>query len=106
MVGRDATTPTPETEVFGVTYGGSESDSEFGFDLAGGDLVTGAEVLGLRREGTGWRIETRAGDFTTRVLVNCAGLPRPGIGFIIRCSTSCTFGEWGLGLTVYFSPGR
>jgi L-2-hydroxyglutarate oxidase len=40
----------------------------------GGEVVTGAEVRGLDREGNTWRISTTAGDFTTRVLVNCAGL--------------------------------
>jgi L-2-hydroxyglutarate oxidase len=40
----------------------------------GGEVHTGAEVRGLRREGTTWRVATTAGEFTTRVLVNCAGL--------------------------------
>ena len=40
----------------------------------GGEVVTSAEVRALRREPGGWRIATPAGDFATRVLVNCAGL--------------------------------
>jgi len=40
----------------------------------GGEIRTGAEVRRLVREGEGWRIVTTAGEFTTRVLVNCAGL--------------------------------
>lgn len=40
----------------------------------GGEIHTGAEVRSLVRERSGWRIVTTAGDFTTRVLVNCAGL--------------------------------
>lgn len=39
-----------------------------------GQIVTSAEVRGLVREAGGWRIETAAGDFATRVIVNCAGL--------------------------------
>jgi len=41
---------------------------------AGGDIVTDARVDGLRREPTGWSIATRAGDYSSRVIVNCAGL--------------------------------
>ena len=42
---------------------------------AGGcEIVTGAEVLELHRERGGWRIVTTAGEFATRILVNCAGL--------------------------------
>jgi len=40
----------------------------------GGEIQVGAGVWGLRREGAGWRVETSAGDFATKVLVNCAGL--------------------------------
>jgi len=40
----------------------------------GGNIRTGAEVLALHREGTCWRIATKAGEFTTRVVTNCAGL--------------------------------
>jgi L-2-hydroxyglutarate oxidase len=41
---------------------------------AGADIVTDARVDTLRREPPGWRIATRAGDFSSRVIVNCAGL--------------------------------
>jgi L-2-hydroxyglutarate oxidase len=40
----------------------------------GADLRTGASVRRLVREHGGWRIVTTAGEFTSRVLVNCAGL--------------------------------
>lgn len=40
----------------------------------GGEILVGAGVRRLRRERGGWCVETPAGDFTTRVLVNCAGL--------------------------------
>ena len=40
----------------------------------GGEIRTGAGVHAIVRDGEGWRIGTAAGDFTTRVLVNCAGL--------------------------------
>jgi len=41
---------------------------------AGGEIVTGANVHGLVRDGVGWRVHTTRGDFHTRVIVNCAGL--------------------------------
>lgn len=41
---------------------------------AGGDLRIGAGVRGLERSGGRWHIRTPAGDFTSRVIVNCAGL--------------------------------
>ncbi len=40
----------------------------------GGEIVVGAGVHGLRRERGRWHLETPAGEFTSRVLVNCAGL--------------------------------
>lgn len=43
--------------------------------LAGGcDIVTGAEVVELARDGNVWRIVTGGGEFESRVIVNCAGL--------------------------------
>lgn len=41
---------------------------------AGGEIRTGAGVRRLARAAGGWHIETDAGDWPTRVLVNCAGL--------------------------------
>lgn len=43
-------------------------------ESGGCEIVTGAEVMELRREGGGWRIITAAGDFGSHVIVNCAGL--------------------------------
>jgi len=40
----------------------------------GADVRTGAGVRALRRSGDMWRIDTAAGAFTTRILINCAGL--------------------------------
>ena len=39
----------------------------------GGQLVTGARVSAIAREGDGWRVETSAGDLGAPVLVNAAG---------------------------------
>ncbi|WP_260484313.1 NAD(P)/FAD-dependent oxidoreductase [Sphingomicrobium flavum] len=41
--------------------------------LAGGQLLTDAEVRGARREGGLWHVQSKAGDFTTPLLVNAAG---------------------------------
>lgn len=40
----------------------------------GGEIVCGAEVRALPREGRGWRLVTTAGELPSRVIVNCAGL--------------------------------
>lgn len=40
----------------------------------GGEVVTGARVTGLRRIGPAVTVETEAGDFEVRYVVNCAGL--------------------------------
>jgi len=40
----------------------------------GVDVMTSAELLDLVRETPGWRVVTSAGDFSSRVIVNCAGL--------------------------------
>src|SRR4051794_20809621 len=40
----------------------------------GAKVVTGAKVLGVRRDGAGWVLETPRGPFTADYLVNCAGL--------------------------------
>jgi (S)-2-hydroxyglutarate dehydrogenase len=40
----------------------------------GADVRTGSQVRALVRERSRWRIVTPAGDFTARVIVNCAGL--------------------------------
>jgi L-2-hydroxyglutarate oxidase len=41
---------------------------------AGGRVQTGTQVLRLRQDSGVWRVETTAGDFAGRFLVNCAGL--------------------------------
>jgi D-arginine dehydrogenase len=38
-----------------------------------GTLITGAEVLELARDGGAWRCRTKAGDFSSRFIVNAAG---------------------------------
>lgn len=43
-------------------------------EARGGEILVGAGVRGLRRERGCWHLETPAGEFTSRVLVNCAGL--------------------------------
>ncbi len=55
-------------------YGGVCRALERETIAGGGEIVCGAEVRGLRREGSGWRIATTAGDLPSRVIVNCAGL--------------------------------
>lgn len=43
--------------------------------VSGGvDVVTGAEVVGMARERGSWRLVTAAGEFESKVIVNCAGL--------------------------------
>jgi D-arginine dehydrogenase len=44
-----------------------------GLKARGGQLLTGAEILGIEREGGGWRLLTRAGTIHARILVNAAG---------------------------------
>lgn len=39
----------------------------------GGQVVTGARVTAVAREGEAWRVVTSAGDFTARIIVNAAG---------------------------------
>ena len=43
-------------------------------EAQGGELRLGTKVLALRRTATGHALETTAGDFEARFLVNCAGL--------------------------------
>ncbi|WP_324075302.1 MAG: FAD-binding oxidoreductase [Erythrobacter sp.] len=38
-----------------------------------GKLVTGARVSAIARDGSGWRVQTAAGDFAAPILVNAAG---------------------------------
>jgi len=40
----------------------------------GGEVLTGAELLGVRRDGDGLVLETRRGELRSGFLVNCAGL--------------------------------
>jgi D-arginine dehydrogenase len=44
-----------------------------GFRARGGKLFCSAEVSAIRREGRGWRVSSRAGEFRTQVIVNAAG---------------------------------
>jgi len=44
-----------------------------GMRARGGRLMTGAELIGLSREGGGWSVRTAAGDFAAPVVVNAAG---------------------------------
>lgn len=39
----------------------------------GGEIVTSAEVVGLSMNGDGWKVETTAGSYQGRVLINAAG---------------------------------
>ncbi|MCC6409789.1 MAG: L-2-hydroxyglutarate oxidase [Planctomycetes bacterium] len=41
---------------------------------AGGEVITGAKVTGLRPEAGGVAVQSTAGDFSARTVINCAGL--------------------------------
>jgi (S)-2-hydroxyglutarate dehydrogenase len=43
-------------------------------ERGGGAIVLGAKVVGLREDGQANLVETRAGDFRARYVINCAGL--------------------------------
>ncbi len=55
---------------FGAVCRALERENE----RAGVEIVRGAEVRALPREGREWRVVTTAGELTSRVIVNCAGL--------------------------------
>lgn len=57
-----------------VDYAGVCAVLEREVEALGGEIVVGAEVRRLARERGEWRLETPAGEFRSRVLVNCAGL--------------------------------
>ncbi|MDH3424854.1 MAG: L-2-hydroxyglutarate oxidase, partial [Gemmatimonadota bacterium] len=57
-----------------VDFGGVCKALEEELRHAGVEIVTGAEVQGLRRGASEWRIVSSSGEYRTRVLVNCAGL--------------------------------
>ncbi|GMV07015.1 MAG: hydroxyglutarate oxidase [Gemmatimonadota bacterium] len=57
-----------------VDYGAVCAALEREIVARGGEIVTGAGVRRAARERGRWRLETPAGDFAARVLVNCAGL--------------------------------
>ena len=40
----------------------------------GGQVITGAEVRSIRREGSGWRVESATGEYQAERIVTCAGL--------------------------------
>lgn len=44
-----------------------------GLTAQGGRIVTDAEVTGFSRDGNGWRVATRAGEFAAPVVINAAG---------------------------------
>ncbi len=44
-----------------------------GMAAQGGRTVTDAEVTGLSRDGAGWRVATRAGEFAAPIVINAAG---------------------------------
>jgi D-arginine dehydrogenase len=49
---------------------------------AGAKLVCNAEVSALGRDGAGWRVQTKAGEFAGRVVVNAAGAWGDEIGVL------------------------
>ena len=58
----------------------------------GGRIVTDAEVTGLSRDGAGWRVATRAGDFSAPVVINAAGATRSRSSPASRRSGWCRSG--------------
>jgi (S)-2-hydroxyglutarate dehydrogenase len=54
------------------------------FQQAGGDLRTSAGVIGFRHEQSSTVIETTAGEFSCRYVVNCAGLQSDRIAKLAR----------------------
>lgn len=57
-----------------VDYAAVCSTLEREVEARGGEILVGAGVRSLARERGEWRIATPAGDFRSKVLVNCAGL--------------------------------
>jgi L-2-hydroxyglutarate oxidase len=57
-----------------VDYAAVCATLEREIEARGGEILVGAGVRGLRRERGWWHLETPAGEFTSKVLVNCAGL--------------------------------
>ena len=55
--------------------------------LAGGDLAFGAKVIGLRDDGGANIVETTAGTFRARYVINCAGLYSDTITRMAGCKT-------------------
>jgi len=55
----------------------------------GADVRTGAGVVRLVRERAGWRIVTTAGEFTSRVIVNCAGLHSDRVARMAGARPAC-----------------
>jgi D-arginine dehydrogenase len=51
-----------------------------GLRARGGTIVCSAEVLGLQPDGGGWRVSTKAGEFSAATLVNAAGAWADEIG--------------------------
>ena len=56
-----------------IDVGGLHGDFLSRARRAGAAMMTDAEVLAVRREADGWRIETRNGDVRARIMVNAAG---------------------------------
>ena len=45
----------------------------YGMEVAGVEIMTGCEVLGVRREGSGWTVDTGRGAIQAACVVNCGG---------------------------------
>ena len=45
----------------------------YGMEVAGVEIMTGCEVLGVRREGGGWTVDTGRGAIQAACVVNCGG---------------------------------
>ena len=63
---------SPNTGIVDFTQVSRAYASEL--EQSGGEVLTGAELLGVVRDGGRLRLETSRGELTTRRVVNCAGL--------------------------------
>ena len=88
---RDATPMLKPDYVAGAVVDAGASDLDVneihrgflrGAARAGAKLVCNAEVLALGRDGAGWRVQTKVGEFAGRVVVNAAGAWGDEIGVL------------------------
>ena len=96
-----------------------------GIRARGGTVVTAAEVLAIKRNGSDWTVTTRAGEFSAPIVINAAGawadeiarlagvrpvglVPKRRTAFIIDLPTGTDAAAWPIvsdvDETLYFKP--